>query len=352
MDEYFGCTIENLRLGGHETYWRDLFPFLEAHGYTLRPRYHPDWKPVWPPSPDITVAQTEDWMGLPLYRSRMIDATRISDGKLVMLKAVQETSTELDICRYFSSGSLRDDPRNRCIPLLEALSHPSDPDVCIMVMPYLRNIDQPPFDTVEDILECGEQLLDGLLFMHEHNVAHRRSDCAYGNVMMDVTAMYPKGYHPLHWEMLSDTVTPAPTLPRSSVLVTYYFIDFGISTLFSPDDASKLVVGVKGLEGTVPELSETVPYDPFKTDVYILGALFRKEFLAKFSNLEMIATLVASMTAEDPSARPNAAAALEAWRLMRQQTPIRQRRWRTKGRDESLLGSIFRDALLLLGSNI
>lgn len=95
-----------------------------------------------------------------LYRSRMIDATRLSDGKLVMLKAIPSTSTEVDICRYFSSEPLRNDPRNRCIPLLDVLSHPDDPDVCIMVMPYLRNIDQPLFDTVEDILECGAQILD------------------------------------------------------------------------------------------------------------------------------------------------------------------------------------------------
>lgn len=91
--------------------------------------------------------------------------------------------------------------------------------------------------------------------------------------------MNPSGYHPLHWRMLPDTVTPAPTLPRSSVPVTYYLIDFGISTHFSPDDPSKLVVGTKGLETTVPELSTTVPYNPFKTDIYILGALFRQEFL-------------------------------------------------------------------------
>lgn len=90
----------------------------------------------------------------------MIDATRVSDGKLVMLKAIPSTSTEVDICRYFSSQPLCNDPRNRCIPLLEVLSHPDDPDVCIMVMPYLRNIDQPVFDTVENILECGEQILD------------------------------------------------------------------------------------------------------------------------------------------------------------------------------------------------
>ncbi|EIW62127.1 uncharacterized protein TRAVEDRAFT_27493 [Trametes versicolor FP-101664 SS1] len=348
MDTYFGCTIENLRLGGHETYWRDLFSFLESHGYTLRPRYRPGWEPPWPPTPEIPFASTEDCIGLPLYRSRMIDATRVSDGKLVMLKAIPSTSTEVDICRYFSSEPLCNDPRNRCIPLLDVLSHPDDPDVCIMVMPYLRNIDQPLFDTVEDILECGAQILDGLLFMHEHNVAHR--DCAYRNVMMDATAMNPSGYHPLHWRMLPDTVTPAPTLPRSSVPVTYYLIDFGISTRFSPDDPSKLVVGTKGLETTVPELSATVPYDPFKTDIYILGALFRQEFLDKYSNVGMLAPLIASMTVKDPAARPDAAAALEAWRLMRKQTAAGHRQWRAKGRDESLLGSVLRDALLLLGA--
>lgn len=72
MEEHFGITIENLLLGGHETYWRDLFPFLESHGYTLRPRYHPDWKPIWPPPPDITIAHTEDWIGLPVRHSRGI----------------------------------------------------------------------------------------------------------------------------------------------------------------------------------------------------------------------------------------------------------------------------------------
>lgn len=90
----------------------------------------------------------------------MIDATRISDSKLVMMKVVPSTSTELDINRYLSSEPLREDPRNRCIPLLDVLSHPNDPDMSIMVMPYLRGIDDPAFDTVEDILDCGEQILD------------------------------------------------------------------------------------------------------------------------------------------------------------------------------------------------
>lgn len=64
--------------------------------------------------------------------------------------------------------------------------------------------------------------------------------------------------------------------------------------------------------------------------------------------MEMISPLAASMTATDPAARPDAAAALEAWRLMRTQIPARQRSWRVKGRDESLLGGVLRDALVMV----
>lgn len=61
-----------------------------------------------------------------------------------------------------------------------------------------------------------------------------------------------------------------------------------------------------------------------------------------------MAPLIASMMMKDPAARPDAAAALEAWRLMRKQTAASHRQWRAKGRDESLLGSVLRDALLLV----
>lgn len=30
-----------------EHYWRDRSLWLKEHGYTLRPRYSPDWKPSW-----------------------------------------------------------------------------------------------------------------------------------------------------------------------------------------------------------------------------------------------------------------------------------------------------------------
>ncbi|KAH9853864.1 hypothetical protein C2E23DRAFT_98302 [Lenzites betulinus] len=99
-------------------------------------------------------------------------------------------------------------------------------------------------------------------------------------------------------------------------------------------------------------LPDTVPYDPFKTDIYILGVLFREEFLDKFSNVQMIAPLVASMTARDPALRPDAAEALKLWRHARSQAYTIQRYWRVRSRDESLLGSAIRDVWALVCSII
>jgi len=30
-----------------ELWWRDQYPAIEAQGYILRPRYHPNWRPSW-----------------------------------------------------------------------------------------------------------------------------------------------------------------------------------------------------------------------------------------------------------------------------------------------------------------
>ena len=98
--------------------------------------------------------------------------------------------------------------------------------------------------------------------------------------MMDATALYPQGFHPISPLFLpNDLSSLAPVLPRASVAVTYYYVDFGISTLFASGEPNKLVTGWAGLDRDVPELSEEVPYDPFKVDVFILGNLFRQMFL-------------------------------------------------------------------------
>lgn len=91
--------------------------------------------------------------------------------------------------------------------------------------------------------------------------------------------MFPQGFHPMRELALPDVSGIAPILHRVDVPVRYYYIDFGISTRFAPNQGPTLVLGTQGLDDEVPELSDTIPYDPFKTDIFIVGNLFRQQFL-------------------------------------------------------------------------
>ena len=95
--------------------------------------------------------------------TNVMDATRISDGKLVSLKRVKSSSQEIVIASLLSSEELRKDPRNHCVPILDIIADTEDPTLSFIIMPFLRHIDDPPFDTVGSILECMEQLLEASL---------------------------------------------------------------------------------------------------------------------------------------------------------------------------------------------
>ena len=99
--------------------------------------------------------------------------------------------------------------------------------------------------------------------------------------MMDASLLFPRGFHPIVQTSLPDAVTPAPVLSRSTARVQYYFIDFGISTHFDLNSSSpRLVTGQDGLDQEPPELSRTIPYDPFKLDVFLIGNLIRRRIQA------------------------------------------------------------------------
>ncbi len=95
--------------------------------------------------------------------------------------------------------------------------------------------------------------------------------------MMDAACLYPGGHHPVRRNYSPDALYEVMPLPRAGRSVTYMYIDFGLSTWFAPG-ASPLVVGRVGRDKEAPELSSTVPYDPFKVDIYSLGNLFYKDF--------------------------------------------------------------------------
>lgn len=103
-------------------------------------------------------------------------------------------------------------------------------------------------------------------------------DCAAANVMMDAGPLFPLGFHPVHDTSLPSGHGLSWPMSRTHCPVKYYFIDYSISVYIPPDVSLKLAVGIFGRDQEPPELSDHVPYDPFKLDIFILGNMFRKEF--------------------------------------------------------------------------
>jgi serine/threonine protein kinase len=96
------------------------------------------------------------------------------------------------------------------------------------------------------------------------------SDIGPSNLMMDESTVVPRGSHFCqpwtHDGKESLTWRNRCTVP----LVQYYYIDFGLST-WHQIGHNAVVLGRYGQVKTVPELSDTSPYNPFKADVYQLG---------------------------------------------------------------------------------
>lgn len=88
-----------------------------------------------------------------LFRS--IDARRISDGKLVRVKRVQANSIEHEIAvTLLQSGS------DSLMPVIDVFQSREKPKEAFVVTPFLRIANSPAFNSVDDILDCGEQLLE------------------------------------------------------------------------------------------------------------------------------------------------------------------------------------------------
>ncbi len=58
-----------------------------------------------------------------------------------------------------SSSRFSEDPRNHCVPILDYFVDEDDTSISYMVMPFLRLTNNPPFETVNDIIDFGNQLL-------------------------------------------------------------------------------------------------------------------------------------------------------------------------------------------------
>jgi hypothetical protein len=89
-----------------------------------------------------------------------MDATRISDGRPVMLKLLVPTEGphELRINQLVSSEPLSSNPRNHCAHLLDMIELPNEPQ--IMVHAQLRPFDDPPMQTYGEFVAFFCQLCE------------------------------------------------------------------------------------------------------------------------------------------------------------------------------------------------
>ncbi|KAI0341121.1 kinase-like protein [Trametopsis cervina] len=291
-----------------EQWWVDKETLLQEHNYRLRPRYRSDWTPSWNLAENLQMdpESCEDAIP-PNPPLSVMDAIDVPSGRMVCIKRVRVDRAEHTILELFHKHS--EDPRNHCVPLLESFQDGSE---VFLVMPYLHPIDNPPFETLGDVIDFVSQLLEGLTFMHSHTVAHR--DCAVHNVMMDASALYPRGHHPVRLDLDYTGEHPSEVLPRNGARLRYYYIDFGLSTFVeAPVHLNKFVIGAFGREQTVPELSFRIPYDAFKADIYILGCLFEKVVYTKYKNTEWLRPLIKMMTRTEPGDRPTAREVEDHW---------------------------------------
>lgn len=170
-------TIKDGELSELELWWSRHYRWLKDRGYLLRPRYAPDWVPSWHGTKKSWVL-CEDGYAAPVsaklvrqfcqvyprdceYATRILDGTRISDGKYVTLKLIDKTHYphEVDIAQYLSSQPLAISV-NHCVPVYDILPIPDEENRTIIVMPLLQEYLRPPFGTVGEVVECLRQLFE------------------------------------------------------------------------------------------------------------------------------------------------------------------------------------------------
>ena len=67
---------------------------------------------------------------------------------------------ESRIAQMLTTAEMRKDPRNRCVPVIEVFDDPDNDSVSYMVMPLLRNADDPQFQYVKEIIDFENQILE------------------------------------------------------------------------------------------------------------------------------------------------------------------------------------------------
>ncbi|KAG8713714.1 hypothetical protein FRC08_012905 [Ceratobasidium sp. 394] len=321
-----------------EEAWSAHQDYLEYNGFVLRPRLRRGWKPSWLGQSDDP-SECED--SIRITEPGIVDATRISDGAHVVLKAMRnaqstteaspEKPDELGILKYVHSPPYTGHVCNHAVPLLGSIPMPDPNEGSFAVLPLLRVHDDPPFLNVAEAVEFMKQVLRGLAFMHAQNVAHR--DIKPSNIMMAGEVLYDEPFHPVAQSLSLDAKSILRPRARHELdthrrhdgesAVRYYFINFSRASYMPTSTAAgrpgtpRLLRSTRGQLGRFPEAMLTVGHDPFKADVYCLGKYVIDDMIMRHLALAPFASVARYMTRRDPRTRPTAAEAFAHFETIR-----------------------------------
>ncbi|KAG5351248.1 hypothetical protein C0989_007259 [Termitomyces sp. Mn162] len=192
-----------------EVFWRDQYELLEEYGYTLRARYHPNWKPSWIGTSKRS-DECEDGQLPPA--SGIMDAS-CPDGTLVMLKQISSEDKEIYLGELLSQRDFNSFkfPENHCVPFLEILEPPNC-RYAILVMPYLVDWALAPFETIGEVVEFFRQIFE------------------FNNIMADSLSSFSYPPHPSSPPMKYDFSGKTEVVrSRTKHPIKYYF---GLSDTF------------------------------------------------------------------------------------------------------------------------
>ena len=79
---------------------------------------------------------------------------------MVYIKEVKTDSEEFRIAQLLTQEDWVNDPRSHCVPIVKLFEDHKDQRVSYIVMPFLRPIDSPPFESVKEIIDFVDQILE------------------------------------------------------------------------------------------------------------------------------------------------------------------------------------------------
>ncbi|KAF9020832.1 hypothetical protein BDZ89DRAFT_1019960 [Hymenopellis radicata] len=302
-----------------ELFWVKHQKYLEERGYELRPRYHKDWIPTRTRLEGLDFGFTfEDEIACTTAAFGVLDAVQTSTKRKVAIKITMLKTRELAVAQSLGAPELLADPRNHTVPVLDSFPVPGEEHAkCFMVMPYLQRFDCPKFHCRLEFADALHQVLEGIRFMHERNVAH--GDACSLNFMMDATEVCPKGHHFTLPDCNDDGFTFLTTVPRCRTenLVRYYIIDFEGTKEYPAGLEAAVETDMRCQIKTSPEFNEPhgTSYNPFPLDIYNIGATFLKlcdrDDSRGHLGIEEFRPFLDEMMRPNPRERPTAADCLD-----------------------------------------